>query len=85
MDTLLYTKWVTNKDLLWSTGNSAQCYVAACLGGGVSGRMDTRVCLAESLGCSLETITTLLIGHPPIENKKFKKINKKYHLLYKRV
>ena len=29
MYTLMYLKWVTNKDLLWSTGNSAQCYVAA--------------------------------------------------------
>ena len=27
--TLLYLKWMTNKDLLYSTGNSAQCYVAA--------------------------------------------------------
>ena len=24
-----YLKWITNKDLLSSTGNSAQCYVAA--------------------------------------------------------
>ena len=29
MYTLLYPKWVTNKDLLYSTWNSAQCYVAA--------------------------------------------------------
>ena len=29
MSTLLYLKWMTNKDLLYSTGNSAQCYVAA--------------------------------------------------------
>ena len=27
--TLLYLKWITNKDLLYSTWNSAQCYVAA--------------------------------------------------------
>ena len=27
--TLLYFKWITNKNLLYSTGNSAQCYVAA--------------------------------------------------------
>jgi len=27
--TLLYLKWITNKDLLCSIGNSAQCYVAA--------------------------------------------------------
>ena len=25
---LLYSKWITNKDLLSSTGNSVQCYVA---------------------------------------------------------
>ena len=27
MYTLLYLKWMTNKDLLYSTGNSAQYYV----------------------------------------------------------
>ena len=29
MYTLLYLKWIMNKDLLYSTGNSVQCYVAA--------------------------------------------------------
>ena len=29
MDTLLYLTWRTSKDLLDSTGNSAQCHVAA--------------------------------------------------------
>ena len=33
MNTLLYLKWITNKNLLYSTGNSAQCYVAAWMGG----------------------------------------------------
>ena len=33
MYTLLYLKWITNKDLLYSTDNSAQCYVAAWMGG----------------------------------------------------
>ena len=33
MCTLLYLKWITNKDLLYSTRNSAQCYVAAWMGG----------------------------------------------------
>ena len=33
MDRLVYLKWVTNQDLLQSTGNSAQCYVAAGMGG----------------------------------------------------
>ena len=37
MYTLLYLKQVTNKDLLWSTWNSAQCYVAAWMGGGFGG------------------------------------------------
>ena len=27
MYTLLYLKWITNKDLLYNTGNSAQYYV----------------------------------------------------------
>ena len=31
--TLLYLKWITNKDLLYSTGNSAQRYMAAWMGG----------------------------------------------------
>ena len=26
--TPLYLRWITNSDLLYSTGNSAQCYVA---------------------------------------------------------
>ena len=33
MHTLLYLKWITNKDLLYSTGNSARSYVAAWIGG----------------------------------------------------
>ena len=30
--------------------------------------MDTYTCMAESLGCSPETGTTLLIGYAPIQN-----------------
>ena len=37
---------------------------------GVWGRMDTCVCMAESLCCSPETTTTLLMGYTPIQNKK---------------
>ena len=33
MYTLLYFKWVTSKDLVYSTGSVAQCHVAACIGG----------------------------------------------------
>ena len=31
--TLLYFKWRANKDLLYSTGNSAPCYVTAWMRG----------------------------------------------------
>ena len=37
MYTLLYLKWITNKDLLWSTRNSAQPYEAAWMGGEFGG------------------------------------------------
>ena len=37
MYTLLYLKWIANKDLLYSTGNSAQCQVAAWMGGEFGG------------------------------------------------
>ena len=64
MYTLLYLKWITNKDLLFNTWTSVQWERRL-------GRMDT--CMAESLLCSPETITTLLIKYTPIQNKKFKK------------
>ena len=33
MYTLPYLKWITSKGLLYSTGNSAHCFVAAWMGG----------------------------------------------------
>ena len=30
---LLYSKWITNKDLLYSTWNLVQCYVPTWMGG----------------------------------------------------
>ena len=33
--------------------------------------MDTCTCTAESLCCPSETVTTLLTGYNPIQNKKF--------------
>ena len=67
---LLYLKWVTNKDLLHSTGKSAQCSLAAWMGGESGGRVDTCICMAESLCCPPETMTMLLIGYTLIQNKK---------------
>ena len=37
MYTLLYLKWITKKDLLYSTWNSAQGYLAAWIGGEFGG------------------------------------------------
>ena len=46
-------------------------------GRGVWGRMDTCICMAESLCCPPETIPALLVGYTPIQNKKLKKTKKK--------
>ena len=48
---LLYFKWITNKNLLYSTWNSAQCYVAAWVGGNFRGRMDTCITPFRGIGC----------------------------------
>ena len=56
MYTLLCLIRVTNKDLLYSTGNSAQCYVAAWMGGKFGGEWIHVLCMAESLCCSLEIL-----------------------------
>ena len=37
MHTLMYLKWITNKALLYNAGNSAQCFVAAWMGGELGG------------------------------------------------
>jgi len=39
----------------------------------VWGRMDTCIYMAESLHCSSETVTTLLISYIPIQNEFLKK------------
>ena len=52
-------KWITNKDLLYSIWNSAQCYVAAWTGGESDGEQ-IHACMAEPLPCSPVTITTFV-------------------------
>lgn len=44
MNTQLYLKWISNKNLLYSTENSSQCYEASLDGRGGWGRMDTCIC-----------------------------------------
>ena len=58
MYTLLYLKWITNEDLLYSPG----MLHGSMDGKGIWRRMDTCIHMAGSLCCSPETITTLLIG-----------------------
>ena len=67
MYTLLYLKWITNKDLLYSTGNFAQCYVATWMGGEFGGEWTHvyvwlspfAVHLKLSQHCSLISYTTI--------------------------
>jgi len=67
MYTLLYLKWITHKDILYSTGNSAQCYVAAWMGGESGGeRIHVYVWqgpFAVQVLVPPETITMSLIGY----------------------
>ena len=65
----LILKRTRNKDLLYSTGNSAQRYMAAWMGGQPGGRMDTYLWVTESPCCPPETITTLFIIYTPKQNK----------------
>ena len=69
--TLLYFKWRTNKGLLWTTGDSAQGDVVAWMGGQFGGEQ-IHVCGQLSpVAVDLKTITTLLIGYTPIQDKIF--------------
>ena len=65
MCTLLYLKWLTTKtyciahrtllNIMWQPGWEGFC-----------GRMDTCICMTESLCSSPETTTTLLIGYSSV-------------------
>ena len=58
---LLYSKWVTNRNLLYSKHMELYSMLCASLDGrGIWGRTDTCICMTESLRCSPETTTTLL-------------------------
>ena len=75
MYTLLYLKLMTNKDLLYSTGNTAQCYVAAWIGGEFGGEWIHVNVWLSPITVHLK-LTTLLIDYIPIQNKNFKKKKK---------
>ena len=64
--TLQYLKWVTNKALLYSTGNSAQCHVAAWVGGEFGGEWIHVYVRLSPFAIPPEAVTTLLIVCTPI-------------------
>ena len=70
MHTVLYLKWTTSKDLLYSTGNSAQCCVAAWMGGEFGGVWMHVYLWLSLFSCPPETeaTETLLISYTPIQN-----------------
>ena len=80
MWTLLYLKWITNKDLLYSTWNSAQCYVAAWMGREFGGEW-IHVNVWLNLFAVHPKLTTLLVGCTPIQNINFFK-NQVHHAVW---
>lgn len=76
----VYFRWVANKDLLCSTENSAQRYVAAWEGGALGGEWIDVLWMAEALCCPLR-----LSQHAPIQNKKLKNKTKGKEHMGKRV
>ena len=71
--TLLYLKWMTNKNLLYSTGNSAQCYVAAWMGGEFGGEWVHVYVWLNPFAVHLKPSHCLWISCTPTQNKVFKK------------
>ena len=64
MYTLLYLKWITNKDLLYSAGISTQGYVAAWMAGEFRGEL-IHVCVWLS-PFALHLKLSLLTGCTPV-------------------
>ena len=60
MCTLLHSKWITNKNLLYSTQNSAQCYAPAWIRVVVWGRMDICIYVPSVLGFNTPYFTPCL-------------------------
>ena len=72
MYTLLYLKLITNRDLLYSTWNSAQCYVAAWMRGEFGGeRIHVYASLSPFTVHQKLSQHCLLIIYISIQNKKF--------------
>ena len=59
MYTLLYLKWISNKDMLYSTGNFTQYSVMAYMGKESKKRLDICIFITDSLCCKGESHPTL--------------------------
>ena len=87
MYTLPYFKRITNKDLLSSTENSAQCYVAAWMGWQFGGEwIHVYVWLSPfPVHPKLSQCCLLLGWYTPMQNKKFKNTLKKQPAIFRQV
>ena len=73
--TLLFFKWITNKNLWYSTGNSAQCYMAAWMGGEFGKEWIHIYVWPSPFPVHKLSWHCLLISYAPIQNTKFFKKN----------
>ena len=63
--------------------DTAECYVAGWMGGQFGGEWTHVYVWLRPFGCPPETVTTLLIGHTSIQNKKKKfKPRENYKIRY---
>ena len=77
MYTPLYLKWMTDKDLLYRTRNSSQCFVAVWMGGELRGEWIHVYVWLSPFAVHLKLSQhCLLISYTSIQNKKFFKKNK---------
>ena len=73
MYTLLYLKCIINKDLLYSTWNSTQCYVAAWMGGEFGGERIHVYVWPSPFAVHLKLSQhCLLINYTPVQTKNYK-------------
>ena len=71
---LLCLKWISDKDLLYSTWNSAQCYVAGWIRGEFGGEWIHVSVWLSPLAVHLKLSQHyMLTGYTPIQNKNLKK------------
>ena len=79
---MLYLKWIVNKDLLYSTWDSAQCYLAAWMGGQFRREWINVYIWLSPFAVHRKLSQHCLLLDTPIQNKKFKYI---YTYIYPKI